>query len=108
MTAQPDNAALIAKLRRAEERAQAAERERDRAKFLMECADTPLMRDVMTSRDAAEAQVRELREALTDSVRACPECKGSGFVYGSPGPKECPTCAANRAVLAHSAGRDSE
>lgn len=36
-------------------------RERDRLQHIIECADTPLMRDVLAGKQAAEADARRLR-----------------------------------------------
>jgi hypothetical protein len=50
---------LVGRLQAAEQRANAAE-------HLMECANTPLMRDVLAERDAAEARVAALETALRE------------------------------------------
>lgn len=42
----------------------AAERERDQARHIIECADTPLMRDVLAAKLAAEALAERRGEAL--------------------------------------------
>lgn len=49
----------------------------ERAKFLAECADTPLMRDVMAERDAIAAAARGL-------LTSCRECRDERDFYTDP------------------------
>ena len=44
----------------------AAEAERDRLQHFVDCADTPLMRDVMAARDKAEAELDEMKRAYME------------------------------------------
>ena len=64
-----DVPALVAAVREAEARAERAEKA---LRHFKECADTPLMRDVLAERDEAVARAeraeRERDEALTDAV----------------------------------------